>query len=77
MPVCEVEGGAVSEKPTTPHPHAVPAEAKAAPTGQPVTELLTPGEIEALRQDASDASDYFQKAFSHLRPTEIKKPPGS
>ena len=30
--------------------------------------MLTPLEIEQLRQDAREADAYYQKAFAHLRP---------
>jgi len=33
-----------------------------------ISERLTPSEIESLRQDKREASDYFQKALAHLRP---------
>lgn len=36
------------------------------PTAQP--DLLTPEEIESLRQEMSEAGDYARKAFAHLRP---------
>jgi hypothetical protein len=31
--------------------------------------MLTPLEVEQLRQDKKESSAYFQKAFAHLRPT--------
>jgi hypothetical protein len=43
-----------------------------------LTERLTPEEIESLRRDASEASDYGRKAFSHLAEAagEMKKAAG-
>lgn len=35
---------------------------------QEVSEMLTPYEIEQLRQDQKEASAYARKAFEHLRP---------
>ena len=32
-----------------------------------VSEMLTPSEIEQLRQDKKDSSAYFQKAFANLK----------
>lgn len=34
------------------------------------SEMLTPSEIESLRQDLRESSAYAQKAFAHLRPKE-------
>ena len=33
-----------------------------------VSEMLTPSEIEQLRQDKKDSSAYLRKAFANLRP---------
>jgi len=39
------------------------------PPAKPMlTERLTPEEIEALRQDAKETSDFARNAFGHLRP---------
>ena len=35
-----------------------------------VSEMLTPSEIEQLRQSKKDANTYFQKAFANLRPVK-------
>lgn len=35
-----------------------------------VSEMLTPSEIEQLRQDKKDASAYLRKAFANLRPVK-------
>jgi len=45
-----------------------------APAKSMLTEWLTPEEIEALRQDAKEMSDFGRKAFSHLRPKVPAKP---
>lgn len=35
-----------------------------------VSEMLTPSEIEQLRQNKKDASAYLRKAFANLRPVK-------
>ena len=37
------------------------------------SETLTPSEIQSLRQHKREASDYFRKAFSHVRKAEEAK----
>jgi hypothetical protein len=37
-----------------------------------VCEMLTPREIERLRQEAKEPRAYYQKAFAHLRPQAPK-----
>lgn len=36
------------------------------------SEMLTPSEIERLRQEKRDDIAFFQKAFSHLKPSTKK-----
>lgn len=40
---------------------------------RPVSEQLTPEEIEDLRRDGKEASEYATKAFTDLRPVPRKK----
>ena len=35
-----------------------------------VSEMLTPSEIEQLRQEQKEDNAYFQKAFANLRPVK-------
>ena len=37
------------------------------PDTSSISRMLTPSEIEQLRQEKKENSAYFQKAFSHLR----------
>ena len=37
------------------------------PDTSPVSEMLTPSEIEQLRQDKKESNAFFQKAFAHLK----------
>jgi hypothetical protein len=34
--------------------------------------MLTPSEIESLRQEAQETAAYYQKAFAHLAPKKPK-----
>ena len=36
------------------------------------TEMLTPAEIEALRQSTKETSAYLRKRFAHLRPGVVQ-----
>ena len=40
------------------------------PDTSTVSDMLTPSEIEQLRQSKKDANTYFQKAFANLRPVK-------
>jgi len=42
-------------------------------SSSPVSDRLTPAEIEALRQDARDASDFARGAFGHERGNEPRR----
>ena len=42
----------------------------APPPKKMLTEYLTPEELEDLRADAKRTSEYFRKAFAHLRPKD-------
>ena len=48
---------------TKPKPHKAKAK------------MLTPSEIESLRQDGKETSDFARKAFAHLRPERSRKSP--
>lgn len=52
-----------SESTRKPSPHQKPDTSM-------VSEMLTPSEIEQLRQSKKDANAYFQKAFAHLKPVK-------
>ena len=47
---------------------------RASPTQKPstsaISEMLTPSEIESLRQDKKEASAYFRRLYSKLRPPQ-------
>jgi hypothetical protein len=43
---------------------------KSATSDTPVSDMLTPSEIEQLRQEKKELIAFGQKAFAHLRPTK-------